>query len=81
MASNRKPHGGDRRHDIVQSGGGPGEPSLDFDDEEIYSGRNGTRDAGTTRARGGDSGRLGPPVEQLSDSNGPSAPANRKGRS
>lgn len=81
MTSNRNPQGGDSRRDLVQSGGGPSGPPLDFDDEEIYSGRNRTRDGGTTQARGGDSGRVGPPTEQLSSSNGPSAPANRKGRS
>jgi len=65
---------------VVQSGGAEGVPPLDFDDDEIYSGRGRVRDGGTTHSRGGDEGKLGPPAEQLSGSNGPSDPANRKGR-
>lgn len=57
----------------VISGGGEGRPPLNFDDEEIYSGRaKARRSAGTTQAPGGDSGRLGPPTEQLAPTNGPS---------
>jgi len=83
MAPNRKPQAGKDTKDtrgLVQSGGGAGTPPLDFDDDEIYSGRGRSRDGGTTSARGGDSGKLGPPAEQLSGKNGPSDPANRKGR-
>ena len=59
----------------VESGGGDGTPPLNFDDEEIYSGRGkALRAGGTANAQGGDSGRLGPPSEQLSDRNGPSVP-------
>jgi hypothetical protein len=46
--------------------------AVDFDDDEIYSGRgNNARTGGTADAAGGDSGRLGPPSEQLSSSNNP----------
>jgi hypothetical protein len=56
-----------------------GEAPLNFDDDEIYSGRGNTqRTGGTTPATGGDSGRLGPPSEQLSDSNLPSDPDTRR---
>ncbi|WP_225781371.1 hypothetical protein [Xenophilus sp. Marseille-Q4582] len=59
----------------VVSGGGEGRPALDFDDEEIYSGRaKARRSAGTTEARGGDSGRVAPPAEQLAPTNRPSDP-------
>ncbi len=47
--------------------------AVDFDDDEIYSGTgNNTRRGGTDRASGADTGRLGPPSEQLSRSNAPS---------
>ncbi|WP_295987415.1 hypothetical protein [uncultured Variovorax sp.] len=82
MATDSKPRvptqPGTKRQDLIQSGGAPGLAPLDFDDDEIYSGRGRMRDGGTTHARGGDSGKLGPPAEQLSASNGPSDPANRK---
>jgi hypothetical protein len=65
----------------VQGGGGPDTAPLNFDDEEIYSGRGKVRSGGTTNAQGGDSAELGPPAEQLSDSNAPSDPATRRGRS
>lgn len=49
--------------------------TLNFDDDEIYSGRGNTaRMGGTANAKGGDSGKLGPPAEILSDRNGPSDP-------
>ncbi|VTU18544.1 hypothetical protein H6CHR_01002 [Variovorax sp. PBL-H6] len=55
------------------SGGDAGaEPQVDFDDDEILSGTgNNARRGGTWKATGGDSGELGPPSEQLSDSNQP----------
>jgi hypothetical protein len=65
----------------LERGGTSGSAPLNFDDDEIYSGRGKTRDGGTTHAAGGDSGKVGPPAEQLSDTNAPSDPANRKGRS
>ncbi|RYZ12374.1 MAG: hypothetical protein EOO24_03530 [Comamonadaceae bacterium] len=59
----------------VIGGGGEGEPPLNFDDDEIYSGRgNHARAKGTDHSAGGDSGRLGPPSEQFSDHNAPSDP-------
>lgn len=49
--------------------------TLNFDDDEIYSGRgNNARQGGTWAADGGDSGKLGKPSGQLSSSNGPSDP-------
>jgi hypothetical protein len=64
--------------DRVEGGGTEGTPPLNFDDDEIYSGRGKEqRTGGTANAPGGDSGRLGPPGEQLSDSNGPSDPDRR----
>ena len=63
----------------VSGGGSEGTAPLDFDDDEIYSGRGtSVRTGGTADAAGGDSGRLGPPSEQLSSRNGPSDP-NRAG--
>ena len=65
----------------VIAGGGEGRPPLNFDDEEIYSGRaKAQRSAGTTHAAGGDSGRVGPPAEQFSSTNGPSDPDSPDGR-
>lgn len=64
----------------VESGGTPDTAPLNFDDDEIYSGRSRVRDGGTTQAAGGDSGKLGPPAEQLSRTNKPSDPARRKGQ-
>lgn len=59
----------------VESGGGPDTAPLNFDDDEIYSGRSGsTRSGGTTHAKGGDSAPLGPPAEILSGTNEPSNP-------
>jgi hypothetical protein len=63
----------------LERGGTPDSAPLNFDDDEIYSGRGKKRDGGTTQAAGGDSGKLGPPAEQLSDTNAPSDPSNRKG--
>jgi len=74
------PHGADTpTGDAVLGGGGPDTAPLNFDDDEIYSGRgNHARSGGTTHAQGGDSGRLGPPAEQLSGSNTPSDPDAKK---
>jgi hypothetical protein len=65
----------------VESGGTPDTAPLNFDDDEIYSGRGKVRSGGTSQAEGGDSGLLGPPGEQLSPTNSPSDPALRRGRS
>jgi hypothetical protein len=74
------PHGVDEpTGDVVLGGGGPDTAPLNFDDDEIYSGRgNHARTGGTTHAAGGDSGRLGPPAEQLSGTNTPSDPDAKK---
>jgi hypothetical protein len=46
---------------------------LNFDDDEVMSGRgNNQRTGGTWAAQGADSGKLAPPREILSDRNGPS---------
>ena len=69
------PHGQDTPEPggIVSGGGGEDTAPLNFDDDEIYSGRGNTaRTGGTTHANGGDSGRVGPPSEQFSDRNQPS---------
>lgn len=58
----------------VQGGGTSETAPLNFDDDEIYSGRGKVHTGGTTQAAGGDSGRLGPPAEELSDTNAPSDP-------
>lgn len=86
---NRSPEGGSASQDPVaprddgqqasggrvEGGGTEGTPPLNFDDDEIYSGRGkAVRTGGTANAPGGDSGRLGPPGEQLSNTNGPSDP-------
>lgn len=48
---------------------------LNFDDDEVMSGRgNNERTGGTWAAQGADSGKLGPPREIMSDRNGPSDP-------
>jgi hypothetical protein len=48
---------------------------LNFDDDEVMSGRgNNERTGGTWAAQGADSGRLAPPREIMSDRNGPSDP-------
>ncbi|GAC1603061.1 MAG: hypothetical protein NVS3B2_07240 [Ramlibacter sp.] len=53
---------------------------LNFDDDEVMSGRgNNERTGGTWQAQGADSGKLAPPREMLSDRNGPSDP-DRDGR-
>lgn len=47
--------------------------TLNFDDDEVMSGRgNNERTGGTWDAHGADSGKLAPPGEILSDRNGPS---------
>lgn len=57
----------------VDGGSAGDRTAMNFDDDEIYSGRgNNARRDGTAHADGGDSGRLGPPSEQLSRTNGPS---------
>ena len=63
-------------HDRVDGGGADGRADLNLDDEEIMSGSAGrnARTGGTANAIGGDSGRIAPPAEMLSDRNGPSAP-------
>ena len=56
----------------VEGGSASDLAAVDFDDDELYSGTgHNTRRGGTDRATGGDSGRLGPPSEQLSRSNEP----------
>ena len=46
---------------------------LNFDDDEVMSGRgNNERTGGTWAAEGADSGELAPPREIMSDRNGPS---------
>jgi hypothetical protein len=74
------PHGADTpTGGAVIGGGGPDTAPLNFDDDEIYSGRgNNARTGGTTHAPGGDSGKLGPPAEQLSGTNTPSDPDAKK---
>lgn len=58
----------------VEGGGGPDTAPLNFDDDEIYSNRDGgVRSGGTTHAQGGDSAPLGTPAEIMSDTNKPSA--------
>lgn len=48
---------------------------LNFDDDEVMSGRgNNARTGGTWAAQGADSGKLAPPREIMSDRNGPSDP-------
>ena len=59
-------------HGQVSGGDAGTEADVNFDDDEIYSGTgNNTRRGGTRKSPGGDSGALGPPSEQLSDSNQP----------
>lgn len=60
-------------HDRVDGGNASGKESVNFDDDEVYAGRGNTsRMGGTANAAGGDSGRIGPPGEMLSDRIGPS---------
>jgi hypothetical protein len=48
---------------------------LNFDDDEVMSGRgNNERTGGTWNAQGADSGKLAPPSEIMSNRNGPSDP-------
>jgi hypothetical protein len=62
----------DDTQDRVDGGSADTREALDFDDDEIYSGRgNNARRGGTYDAEGADSGRLAPPSEQLSPTNGP----------
>ena len=55
--------------------------ALNFDDGDVTR-PNGkvTRDGGTWQAEGADSAKLGKPAEIMSDRNGPSDPATRRGR-
>ncbi len=74
------PHGDDPpTRGAVDSCGAEGRAPLNFDDDEIYSGRGKVRSGGTTQAEGGDSGLLGPPPEQLAPTNSPSDRALRRG--
>lgn len=58
---------------VVDGGSSSGREAVNFDDDGMYSGRgNGAASGGTANAQGGDSGRLGPPSEQLSPHNQPS---------
>ena len=66
-------HARQPRRARIDGGSSGGAQALDFDDDEVYSGRGNTaRMGGTANAQGGDSGRLGPPGEMLSGRNGPS---------
>jgi hypothetical protein len=67
------PHGPNPPSRGRVSGGDAGaEAEVNFDDDEIYSGTgNNARRGGTSKSTGADSGELGPPSEQLSDSNQP----------
>jgi hypothetical protein len=52
-----------------------GDDMLNFDDDEVMSGRgNNERTGGTWNAQGADSGKLAPPSEIMSNRNGPSDP-------
>jgi hypothetical protein len=52
---------------------------LNFDDDEVMSGRgNNARTGGTWDAQGADSGKLAPPREIMSDRNGPSDNSDKK---
>lgn len=63
---------------VITGGTQDGTAALNFDDDEIYSGRSSrTHTGGTVAAKGGDSAPLGPPAEQLSDSNGPGEPLDK----
>jgi hypothetical protein len=54
---------------------------LNFDDDEVMSGRgNNERTGGTWDAKGADSGKLAPPGEIMSDRNGPSDPDRGAGK-
>ena len=66
------PHGPNPSSRGHVSGGDAGAKAELNSDDEIYSGTgNNTRRGGTSKSAGGDSGALGPPSEQLSDSNQP----------
>lgn len=56
---------------------GGGSVNLD-DDDMVHPRGKVTGQGGTWGAQGGDSGKLGPPAEILSDRNGPSDPDNRR---
>jgi hypothetical protein len=71
------PHGNDQAAPggHVSGGGTEGTAPVNFDDDEIMSGRGKSiRTGGTADAKGGDSGRVGAPAEQRSDHIGPSDP-------
>ncbi|QGW82520.1 hypothetical protein [Variovorax paradoxus] len=67
------PHGPNPpSHGRVSGGDAGAEAEVNFDDDEIYSGTGkNSRRGGTSKSAGADSGELGPPSEQLSDSNQP----------
>ena len=68
---NERDHGA---ADDKPMGGG----SINFDDDDMAHPRGKeTSKGGTWEAQGGDSGKLGPPTEILSDRNGPSDPDKR----
>ncbi|MCZ2499205.1 hypothetical protein GN316_20810 [Xylophilus sp. Kf1] len=56
----------------VEGGSTGDQVAVDFDDDEIYSGTgNHGASGGTNHAKGGDSGKVETPSEQLSGSNEP----------
>lgn len=56
----------------VEGGSTSDQVAMNFDDDEVYSGTgNNGRRGGTTHAKGGDSGKVEAPAEQLSHSNEP----------
>lgn len=67
------PHGLNPPSSGCVSGGDAGaEAQVNLDDDEIYSGTgNNARRGGTSKSTGADSGELGAPSEQLSDTNQP----------
>ena len=75
------PHGKDQPAPggQVSGGGTEGTAPVNFDDDEIMSGRGkAIRSGGTADAKGGDSGRVGALTEQRSDHIGPSDPGDRQ---
>ena len=76
MANDKRASSDGASNDRNYRGEGAGKTDgdmLDFDDDEVMSGRgNNQRTGGTWAAEGADSGKLAPPREILSDRNGPS---------
>lgn len=63
---------GQRPGGQVDGGSAGDRVAMNFDDDEVYSGTgNNARRGGTTHAKGGDSGAVEAPTEQLSRSNEP----------